>query len=475
MLAYRLYAGKWLHHAVYAIGISAILATFIFNASLLQAVSSSWTRWIGIGIVVTAIAVFTRPLPFQAGLDKINAISQNTPLTVFLLIGLIVRIIWITFFPAEPSSDAKIYVALASRVAAGHTYQIANTMAYWPVGYPGWLALWFKLFGASREIWLISNLATFVIACLGIYRVTATIATNQTGKLAVLLFALWPNLIAMMGTPEKENLITAILPWSLYHLIRALQFPRSILHGLAAGFVLGICILVQPSLQLLPLAMGLLCLLNTKSHFRDGVFCAAVLIFGTALAIGPWTARNYVVFDRFVMISTNGGDNFYRANNAWATGGYTQKGEIDLSGLHELEQDKQGKQLAIAWIKSHPMQFARLGYEKVIRFLGDDATGIYNTFRSQRSLSNPLLYTTLKAVANIWWIAIWILTAWLIRQSRITLEPIGNMGLFVWLWIYLLIIHSVFESAGKYHVPALWALCSLFAFYITSYKPRVPT
>lgn len=43
-----------------------------------------------------------------------------------------------------------------------------------------------------------------------------------------------------------------------------------------------------------------------------------------------WTVRNCTIFGTLVIISTNGGDVFYRANNPLATGGFTPIGEKDL-------------------------------------------------------------------------------------------------------------------------------------------------
>lgn len=470
-----LYGGKWLHYAVLVLAMFAIAAALMLNFRSLLGANSPWLSGVSVAVgLLVGVLGYSGRVPLRVPLRALRSGVQVLPMISLLVVGLVLRMAWIGLFPAEPGSDAKVYVYLASRLAAGLTYEVADTLAYWPIGYPAWLSIWFRLLGSGREVWLSSNLVLYLIAAVGVYRVASALAGNTAGKLALLLFAIWPNLVAMTATPEKEILITALLPWALYGMLNIFKGGRVTWRILASGFLFGFCILVQPSLQLLPFALGLLLIvIDLKRGFGRGFAAAALLMLGIALAVGPWTLRNYATFDRFVLVSTNGGDNFYRANNPLATGGYTQKGEIDLSGLSEIEQDKQGKQLALAWIHEHPATFAKLMLEKVVRFLGDDATGIYNTFKSGGASASQSLYFILKMGANAWWIAAWVLLAWLVAQALATrADPLGIASLPVWLWFYLLALHSVFESAGKYHVPALWALCVVLAIYTTAYIQR---
>src|SRR5262249_37347052 len=82
-----------------------------------------------------------------------------------------------------------------------------------------------------------------------------------------------------------------------------------------AGLVLGYATLARPMGILL---LGMLPLLFVVLDFRRGKWpLAACGLFAAAFLAGvlPWTYRNYLVHDRFVLATTNGGSTFYGANN----------------------------------------------------------------------------------------------------------------------------------------------------------------
>jgi 4-amino-4-deoxy-L-arabinose transferase-like glycosyltransferase len=307
---------------------------------------------------------------------------------------------------------------------------------------------------------------------LGIARFAEHLAGPNAGKLAAALISIWPNLIFNTATPEKEMLVLALLPWAMLLIIRTLDNGRSALPLIGAGLLLGAATLVQPSLQFL-IPVGILLLVLTANSLTNGGWKAFLLLLGAALIITPWSVRNYTIFDSFVLVSTNGGDNLYRANNPLATGGYVAKGEIDLSDMGEIEQDQMGRRLAVEWIKSNPADFSKLVIEKQIRFMGDDSVGVYNALKVGKASDNPGLYAMLKAIANGWWILMWgLLAALAIRINRTgTRLPLFSRAP-LWLWLYLFALHSIFESAGKYHVPMVWVPCVLIAVYLSSLQTR---
>ena len=137
------------------------------------------------------------------------------------------------------------------------------------------------------------------------------------------------------------------------------------------------------------------------------------------------------------------------------TGAYTDRGEVDLSGLDELEANRRGLALGRKWIAEHPAAFLRLAVEKQILFLGDDAQGIYATLR-RGGLDVPLpTYATAKALANAFWMAVWVLIGVAtVRRLRDGVSPTTS-AVILFPFIYLYLLHSVFESSSKYHFPAL--------------------
>ena len=152
---------------------------------------------------------------------------------------------------------------------------------------------------------------------------------------------------------------------------------------------------------------------------------------------------------------------FYRANNPLATGGYMPQGEQSLEGFDEVSRGKIGFRLGMEWIRAHPGRFVLLGVRKQILFLGDDAQGAYETLKRGLGIGG-VRYAAWKAASNLYWWAIWaalLLVAASHSKPPLCANPL--LGALVLTLLYLLAIHSVFESGGKYHLPLLGVLAAI--------------
>lgn len=458
----RFVAGAWLHWLLVFFAALALFATPLQMMRLVEVFSEPVRVGISVIFVIGAggfALLFHRLFPNALG--RLFVALSGARVWQVVVLGLILRVGWIALFPAQAGSDGAVYLGLAERLAQGGAYEVAGTKAYWPVGYPLFLVPWVAIFDDPRTAYLASNLVLFVVGAFGVAALARFLAGERAGNFAALLFAIWPNLVFLAGTPEKEVLVLALLPWATFWMLAALNRSGCGLSVFRAGLLLGACTLVQPSLQFLPFVAAIL-LVGSAQQKRVGFAQALLVVLGAALVVAPWTYRNYLVFDTPILVATNGGDNLYRANNSLATGGWTQRGEVDLGNLDEVAQDKEGRRLAVEWIKSNPGRFLDLLVEKQIRFMGDDAVGAYSTFKVGGGVASDALYAALKAFSNAWWMLVWLLVglfAWLRRGEKQYANPLWLTP--TWIWLYLFAIHSVFESAGKYHVPVLWVLCVL--------------
>lgn len=400
-----------------------------------------------LGIALAAlVSMYVLARLFSGPWLRLPHLPERHALVIALALGVSLRLGWVLAFHPAPASDGLTYLFLAKQFVAGNGLALPGALAFWPPGYAIFLAPFLFVSSATVAVPL-SQMLLFVVAAIGVHRLTRQLASPKAAALSVLLFALWPNLIAICATPEKEMLSTTLLIWSVIALL-----SNRASYICLGGVLLGYAALVQPSTQLLiPAAMLLLLVRWGRARW----YLLPLLLLGAAIVIGPWSARNVAALGEFKLISTNGGDVLYRANNGLATGGYTAAGEVDLSALSELARDKAGKTLAIAWIREHPVRFAALALEKQILFMGDDAYGVYSTFRAEGAGRNVRTYAALKLLANLWWLCAWLAIAMLTWQ-RVAL---GKAAFLIWGWLYLFGLHSVFESGGKYHIPLLWIMC----------------
>jgi len=463
--------GKWINKLILFMSIYVFYST---SLQMLRLVSlggelSQIIISISIGFFCFFI-ILKKYFLFIKELRKLSWLLRETPIWTLFVCGLILRLLWIFVFDAQPGSDGAVYLALAKKLLSANEYEIAGTKAYWPVGFPVYLSIWLRIFGDTKFAYLASNLFLYGLSFFGVYKLI-NVFGDKVSKIGLVAFVLWPNIIFNNATPEKETLVLALFPWAMYFFLKGLNSSNYWVLILC-GIVLGVITLVQPSLQLLVLFAVLLSFIILGLN-RKKFFMAIMILAGAIVVVSPWTLRNYEIFSKFVLVSTNGGDNFYRANNPLATGGYTPVGAVDLNNLNEVQKDEQGKVLAKKWILSNPTEFLGLILEKQVRFLGDDSVGLYNTFKVGKASNNDFLYVFFKCIANVWWMMVWFLLGVFSLDSIYRHTRMNYISVICfWVWLYLFSIHSVFESAGKYHFPVLWVLCVLLSLYSTKIKPN---
>jgi 4-amino-4-deoxy-L-arabinose transferase-like glycosyltransferase len=144
------------------------------------------------------------------------------------------------------------------------------------------------------------------IAALGL--LGREVAGARAGLIAAGLAAAYPTLIAADGALMTESLYGLLVALSLLAAVRLLMEPgpgRAALLGVAAGLAA-----LTRGEGLALLALLLLPLLRRPGGLR----AAAVACVAFAVVLAPWTIRNVTVFDRPVLVATEGGETLAGAN-----------------------------------------------------------------------------------------------------------------------------------------------------------------
>lgn len=388
-------------------------------------------------------------------------------------VGAVLRLAAALALQPEPFSDVATYLALAGQLAHEGRYGTEGARAYWPPGLPLALAPWLAAGLPPTAAVLALNLVCFAAMALGLSSLVRALGHPAHAAVPAWLLALWPTHVLMAGAPVKELLVMALLPWVV--LLGARALAGSWRAALGAGVLTGLAVLVQPSLQLLPVAGVLLALLLTRRLLRPlamgGLVLAAMLA-----AISPWAARNLAVLGEPVLVSTNGGSVLYRANNDLATGTYIPAGAVVVTGLGEVATDRAYKRLGFAWIGDHPLGFGRLVATKVLLFLGDNSYGSYVAFGADRDGLDRRLYVAIRLGCALPWLLGWALVAAVVgrglgARERAVAAALPVVPLLVVLPLaYLLAIHAVFESGTKYHLPVLGLVLVVFTWMAAEHR-----
>jgi hypothetical protein len=103
------------------------------------------------------------------------------------------------------------------------------------------------------------------------------------------------------------------------------------------GAVLGVAILSRPTIAVFGIvAAGWLATHGPQRSWGGLVARIGCFIFGAALVVSPWVARNYVVHNRVVFVTTDTAELFWRGNHPGATGtAYLADGRPTLAGAPE--------------------------------------------------------------------------------------------------------------------------------------------
>lgn len=205
--------------------------------------------------------------------------------------------------------DAADYDRLAQGLLAGEGYTNCGEPTAWrPPAYPLFLAAVYALFGPSYTVvrLLQAAMGAAVVALLTGWG--GRVFGARAGVLSGLAAAFYPWLIFWSSELLTESLygllaMSAVLAW--WRMSEDEPVPAWL--GPVAGLAGGAACLTRP--VFLPALAGLaaLTLLYRHRRWREvlaGLLCAAAVI-------APWTVRNRAVLGEAVLISTNGGYNFY--------------------------------------------------------------------------------------------------------------------------------------------------------------------
>lgn len=423
-----------------------------------------------LGALIIIVAACNARLRQRAlnGFERL-ARTLEQPGGVLLLIGLltVVRVAWILLVPTQPTSDNAAYHGLATRLVETGAYDTAKHRAYWPPGYPVFLAGLYAVFGSSVLVAKLGNLVLAASVDLLTWHAVRRHVSLPAGGAALLLTALWPGRNLHVDVLSYDELVIALLLLSLGLLPRVDRLhARQVWLWIAGGLALGLACLVRPTLGLVPAAIGGWLLVRGCSLWRAVVLTG---IYGLAMlaAIAPWTIRNYAVLGRFVPLTTNAGGNFY---NSWAPGGTgcfhkpAWEHLWAVTGGDELQMSPTGFALGVAAIRADLPAAAWRVAQKQVHYVGSDnwllPAESYTAALGGDATAGSALKLGVHTLSNAWYVVLMLLPICAARRLTrlVAAEPLA------WLCIALfatgLITHTVFEAQARYHLVYLpcWSI-----------------
>ncbi len=330
----------------------------------------------------------------------------------------------------EQLTDQRSYDGLGARLIEGHGFSFAENWypftkaeeptSHWSFLYSLFVAGVYAVTGAHPVA------ARLVQAVLGglllpwmVYRLTRTIFaagssySEQAGEIiplvAALIAAIYPYFLLYAATLMTETFFIAVVLWTLErglamaNLLRDEPDRRPLWSlGLTLGVGLGLATLLRQSI--LPW-VPVLFLYQLWLGWRTKHLRATILALGLAglilmAFILPWTLRNYLVYDSFLLLNSNAGYAMYSAQHPMHGTSFREFDAAPLLegswGLTEPELDRLYMREGFRFIMEDPSRYLLLSLSRVRAFLEfwptPDTSLLHNIGRSASfGLLLPLL------------------------------------------------------------------------------------
>ena len=182
------------------------------------------------------------------------------------------------------------------------------------------------------------RLAQVLTGCLTIC-LLASLAGRAAGDGAIApaawLAALYPPFVWLPAYVLSETLYSFLALAGVLWLARALDRPLAEVRAaprragplVAAGLLAGAAALTRPAHLLFIVLVGAWLLWARRPDW------AVLVAIGAVVVVGPWTARNYLTYNRLVLIAAQGGVNFWIGNHPLS------RGEGDMAANPAIKRD----------------------------------------------------------------------------------------------------------------------------------------
>ena len=286
-----------------------------------------------------------------------------------------------------PQIDALWHHLWASEIAGGNL--LGSEVFFRAPLYPYFLGLIYSIFGDGPTAIRIVQSVLGSISCVLIYLIALRVFNRPIAIIAGIISALYAVLIYF----DNELLITnlfVLLTLLLLLLILNTKLTASWKRYYLLGIMAGLAAVARPTILVtLPILIFYLCFYGNPKIKTTAVKIkfSAVLIAGVLTVVLPVTIRNYAVGHDLVLISYQGGVNFWIGNNEQADGKtagapgnfkaydeYQDNVKFSSERVAELELGHKLKpsELSSYWygrgfsfIVNHPGQFLKLTLTKL--------------------------------------------------------------------------------------------------------------
>lgn len=406
-------------------------------------------------------------------------LKNHRAILVILIVGLLIRISYLALYSNLPewfalTVDNYYHHNWARAIADGNW--LGSTTWFRAPFYIYSLGLLYKFFGISLWVGRLFGLAIGIASITTTYLIAKKVYRHKSALIAAALHALYPIVIYFESELLLDPLFTLLVQLSLLFFLRSFNTTdnRNICFS---GFILGLAALTRPTALVFILPMLYYAFKLTMTDRKRPIRKVVLFLLPVFLCLMVSFTRNMVVADDPVLISSQGGINFYLGNNPAAdglsavmpepmgfnwriaqitheantvTGNILSPGQVSSFWFWE----------AVDWIKRAPGDFIALYFGKLYWSISNyeisNNRNLSNHFSKISLLKyNPLRFSFIFMLAVIGY--------WASRKEKWEVRLLGSL-----IAIYILIT-SLFFFNSRFRLPLLpfyFVLASAGARYL---------
>ncbi len=380
-------------------------------------------------------------------------------LPVIVLLALALRLVWALIFPVEPVSDPYAYAQHADNLYNHGVYGFRPDQpgAFWAVGTAAIYTGAYYIFGQGMFAVQVVNILSSLIIVWGLWDLGRRWFGETEGRIAALLFAIWPMPIQFVTILASELHFMALLVLGLMAWDRAKNMTTSgfWVFAVLSGLALAGATYVRPIALLVPAALLVAHLLKSPGTALQPFLKAALVTALIFAAVAPWSARNERVFGEPVFMSTNFWVNFWMGNHPGTDGEFTPR-LPETNTMGEIQRNAYMKELALEYLRDEPVAFVTRTIRKAFRLHQRETIGVVWNEAAIVALVGATGATALKLISTgYWYVALFAALGGVVVLGR----RIGWWGALLsapaWLWLYFTAIHAIIVVGDRYHMPAV--------------------
>lgn len=395
--------------------------------------------------------------------------KMNKKLTMLIFLAFILRIFAIIILGRHINPELWEYDDIAINLIQQKAYVIKHlNTVYRSFGYPfySFFSAFFHLLTKRNYLALeIIQIILSVASCFLIYLIAKRIFNKKVALLSLFMTATHPGLI-VYTTKIHELTLVVFFVLLIFLLITSLNYDK-IRNNIIIGILMGVGILTRPSIIFfVPLYFIYLWL--SRQKLRNIFKAWLITSLAAFLLILPWTLRNYNLHKRWIFITTNSAEHFWRGNNALASGSsLTRDGLSILEAspkdlreqiykMNEIEQYDFFHRETFRFIKSNPLFFIKMVFKKFFYFWW---------FSPQAGKTYPALWSFIyKSYYGT--VLLFFIIGFYLTVSKRKGTSKAAIVLVLSLFISISLLHSFFyiEIRHRWAIEALMLIFSAYGF-----------